>query len=104
MTALSLILPCYNEADRLPATLATYLAHLPDAPGTGMLAATGELAVFTDADGAYRPADLDRVVQALAAGPASGVSPRPRSPSARQREGDRPSRRACSTLRQASST
>ena len=30
MTALSLILPCFNEAERLPATLATYLAQ----PGT----------------------------------------------------------------------
>ena len=27
MTALSLILPCFNEAERLPATLATYLAQ-----------------------------------------------------------------------------
>jgi hypothetical protein len=26
MTAMSLILPCLNEAERLPATLATYLA------------------------------------------------------------------------------
>ena len=33
MTELSLILPCFNEADRLPATLATYLAHLPVDPG-----------------------------------------------------------------------
>jgi glycosyltransferase involved in cell wall biosynthesis len=33
MTELSLILPCFDEADRLPATLATYLAHLPVDPG-----------------------------------------------------------------------
>ena len=33
MTKLSLILPCFNEADRLSATLATYLAHLPVDPG-----------------------------------------------------------------------
>jgi hypothetical protein len=32
MTALTLILPCFNEAERLPATLATYLAQLPTAP------------------------------------------------------------------------
>ena len=112
MTALSLILPCYNEADRLPATLATYLAHLPDGPDdaevlvvddgsadatakvagaigdarvrvirtrpnhgkgfavrTGMLAATGDLLVFTDADGAYVPGDLDQAVRALAVAP-----------------------------------
>jgi glycosyltransferase involved in cell wall biosynthesis len=29
---------------------------------TGMLAARGELVVFTDADGSYQPSDLDRVV------------------------------------------
>jgi Glycosyl transferase family 2 len=126
MTALSLILPCFNEAERLPATLATYLAQLPTAPGTaevlvvddgstdataviaqaaaardarvrvlgsrpnhgkgfavrtGMLAAAGERLVFTDADGAYGPGELERVVMALAAapvaigtrGPASGA-------------------------------
>lgn len=33
---------------------------------TGMLAATGELLAFTDADGTYGPGDLERVVQALA--------------------------------------
>ena len=33
MTELSLIPPCFNEADRLSATLATYLAHLPVDPG-----------------------------------------------------------------------
>jgi dolichyl-phosphate beta-glucosyltransferase len=32
---------------------------------TGMLAAQGELVVFTDADGSYRPSDLDRIVAAL---------------------------------------
>jgi glycosyltransferase involved in cell wall biosynthesis len=32
-TALSLIFPCYNEAERLPHTLATYLAALPRRPG-----------------------------------------------------------------------
>ena len=60
MTALSLILPCFNEADRLPATLATYLAHLPAAPGAvevlvvddGSADATAEVA---DAVAAGRP-------------------------------------------------
>jgi dolichyl-phosphate beta-glucosyltransferase len=32
---------------------------------TGMLAAQGDLLVFTDADGSYRPSDLDRIVEAL---------------------------------------
>jgi dolichyl-phosphate beta-glucosyltransferase len=108
--ALTVILPCYNEATRLPGTLQTLLAHLPVIPGqvevlvvndgstdatvtlaeaaaavdgrvrvlsyrpnrgkgfavrTGMLAAQGELVVFTDADGSYQPSDLDRVVWAL---------------------------------------
>ena len=109
-TALTVVLPCYNEAERLPQTLQTLLAHLSAAPGevevlvvddgstdatvtvaesvaaadgrvrvlsyqpnrgkgfavrTGMLAAQGALVVFTDADGSYRPSDLDRIVAAL---------------------------------------
>jgi glycosyltransferase involved in cell wall biosynthesis len=31
--ALSLVFPCYNEAERLPRTLAAYLAELPRQPG-----------------------------------------------------------------------
>jgi hypothetical protein len=33
MTALSVVFPRYNEADRLPATLEAYLEHLPRAAG-----------------------------------------------------------------------
>jgi len=110
MTTFSLILPCFNEADRLPAALTAYLAHLPADPvqvevlvvddgstdGTaavaeavaawdarvrvlrtrrnhgkgfavrsGMLAAAGDLVVFTDADGAYAPREVGRVAAAL---------------------------------------
>jgi dolichyl-phosphate beta-glucosyltransferase len=114
MTALSVIFPCYNEAERLPATLEAYLAHLSRAPGevevlvvddgstdatvavadaaagedprvrvirtgpnrgkgfavrVGMLAAAGDRVVFTDADGAYEPGEVDRVARALAQAP-----------------------------------
>jgi hypothetical protein len=41
MTALSLILPCFNEAERLPATLSTYLLQLPTAPGAVEVLADG---------------------------------------------------------------
>jgi dolichyl-phosphate beta-glucosyltransferase len=113
-TALTVILPCYNEAARLPGTLQALLSHLSRAPGevevlvvddgstdatvmvasaiaaadarvrvlscrpnrgkgfavrTGMLAAAGELIVFTDADGSYGPNEVDRIVQALAQAP-----------------------------------
>jgi dolichyl-phosphate beta-glucosyltransferase len=112
--ALSLVLPCYDEAGRLPRTLASYLAALPRQPGaaevlvvddgstdqtvavahaaaasdprvrvvagqphrgkgfavrTGVLAAQGQLVVFTDADGAYGPGELVRVTAALADAP-----------------------------------
>jgi Glycosyl transferase family 2 len=111
---LTLILPCFNEAERLPDTLAALLAELPQGQGevevlvvddgstdetlavgcaiatrdarvrvihsrpnrgkgfgvrTGVLAARGELVVFTDADGSYGPGDIDRIVAALTAAP-----------------------------------
>jgi dolichyl-phosphate beta-glucosyltransferase len=112
--ALTVVLPCYNEAERLPGTLQALLAHLSAVPGevevlvvddgstdatvevaeavavvdwrvrvlsyrpnrgkgfavrTGMLAARGELVIFTDADGSYGPGDLDRILAALAQAP-----------------------------------
>jgi dolichyl-phosphate beta-glucosyltransferase len=128
--ALTVILPCYNEAERLPGTLQALLAHLSAAPGevevlvvddgstdatatvaeaaaaadgrvrvlsyrpnrgkgfavrTGVLAARGELVVFTDADGSYSPSDLDRIVAALAQAPvAIGSRPSASGPVARR--------------------
>jgi glycosyltransferase involved in cell wall biosynthesis len=112
--ALTLVFPCYNEEERLPRTLATYLECLPRTPGAveilvvddgssdgtsmvaativardgrvqlirseqhrgngfavrkGVLAASGDLVVFTDADGSYGPGDVDRIVAALADAP-----------------------------------
>jgi dolichyl-phosphate beta-glucosyltransferase len=111
---LTLVLPCFNEAERLPGTLAALLAELPQGPGevevlvvddgstdetlavacaiatrdarvrvihsrpnrgkgfgvrTGVLAARGELVVFTDADGSYGPGDIGRIVAALTDAP-----------------------------------
>jgi dolichyl-phosphate beta-glucosyltransferase len=113
-TALTVIVPCYNESERLPDTLQALLAYLSGIPGqvevlvvddgstdatvmvaeavaavdrrvrvlsyqpnrgkgfavrTGMLAAEGELIVFTDADGSYGPSDLDRIRRALGEAP-----------------------------------
>jgi glycosyltransferase involved in cell wall biosynthesis len=33
MTVLTAVLPCYHQADRLPATLACFLAELSPVPG-----------------------------------------------------------------------
>jgi dolichyl-phosphate beta-glucosyltransferase len=113
-SSVSIVLPCLDEAERLPATLAAFLDRYPPeraevellivddgssdgttavadaaaardprirvlrtlrnhgkgyAVRTGMLAALGELVVFTDADGSYGPAQVDRIVQALGGAP-----------------------------------
>jgi len=121
VTALTIILPCYNEAERLPDALATYLAAFPRDPGavevlvvddgstdatlavagavvavdarvrvlrahpnhgkgfavrTGMLAARGERVVFTDADGSYTPAEVERVAPTWPSGRAAASTSR----------------------------
>ena len=55
---LSIVLPCLNEAERLPATLATYLAHYP--PGRGEV----ELVVVDDGSTDGTSAVADRVAVA----------------------------------------
>ena len=112
--ALSIVLPCFNEAGRLPDTLGLYLASFPQDPSevefvvvddgstdstfavaektatgdprvrllrsepnhgkgfavrTGILAAEGDLVVFTDADGSYAPEQVERIVRALKRAP-----------------------------------
>jgi glycosyltransferase involved in cell wall biosynthesis len=111
---LSLVLPAYDEAERLPRTLEAFLAYLPDDPALtelvvvddgstdatgelaeqvaardqrvrvlrtgvnrgkgaavrrGMLAAGGDLLVFTDADGSYGPGQVERIARALVEAP-----------------------------------
>jgi dolichyl-phosphate beta-glucosyltransferase len=121
MTALSIVFPCFDEAERLPRTFERYLAHFPADPAdtelivvddgstddtyavaeqiasrdprvrvlrtkanhgkgfavrTGVLAASGDRVVFTDADGSYGPEAVERVVGALDRAPvAIGVRP-----------------------------
>jgi dolichyl-phosphate beta-glucosyltransferase len=110
--SLSIVLPCLDEAERLPGTLAAYLAHFPPdraevevvvvddgstdgttviadqiaaadprvrvvrttrnhgkgyAVRTGIQASLGEVVVFTDADGSYRPEQLERAPVAIGA-------------------------------------
>jgi dolichyl-phosphate beta-glucosyltransferase len=112
--ALTIVFPCFNEAERLPETLERYLASFPEdlsevefvvvddgstdltyavaekaaagdprvrvlrtesnhgkgyAVRSGVLAAEGELVVFTDADGSYQPNQVKRLVTALSQTP-----------------------------------
>jgi glycosyltransferase involved in cell wall biosynthesis len=72
MTMLSLVLPCYNEADRLPAALDGYLAWLPGDPGVV------EVLVVDDGSTDATPALADAVaagdprVRVIRAGPNRG--------------------------------
>jgi glycosyltransferase involved in cell wall biosynthesis len=90
---LSIVLPCLDEAERLPGTLAAYLAHFPpslaevelvvvdDGSSDGTTAIADQIAAADprvrvvrttrnhDADGSYGPEQLELVVAALARAP-----------------------------------
>ena len=69
MTALTLILPCFNEAERLPATLATYLAQLPTAPAAAEVLVVDDGSTDATAEVARAAAAGDARVRVLVAVP-----------------------------------
>jgi dolichyl-phosphate beta-glucosyltransferase len=72
MTELSLILPCFNEADRLPATLAAYLAHLPVDPGAVEVLVVDDGSTDATAEVAQAVAARDTRVRVLCSRPNHG--------------------------------
>jgi glycosyltransferase involved in cell wall biosynthesis len=71
-TALTIVLPCYNEAERLPATLKAYLAHLSRVPGEVEILVVDDGSTDATAAVAEAVAAADKRVRVLAKWPNRG--------------------------------
>jgi dolichyl-phosphate beta-glucosyltransferase len=71
-TALTVVLPCYNEAERLPGTLRTYLAHLPQDPGAVEVLVVDDGSTDATLDVAKAIATVDPRVRVLTSRPNRG--------------------------------
>jgi dolichyl-phosphate beta-glucosyltransferase len=71
-TALTVILPCYNEAERLPGTLQTLLAHLSRVPGAVEVLVVDDGSTDATAAVANAVAAADRRVRVLSCHPNHG--------------------------------
>jgi dolichyl-phosphate beta-glucosyltransferase len=70
--ALTVILPCYNEAQRLPATLQALLAHLSAAPGQVEVLVVDDGSTDATVEVARAAAAVDGRVRVLSYGPNRG--------------------------------
>src|SRR5215216_5689637 len=70
--ALTVILPCYNEAERLPGTLQALLAHLSAAPGAVEVLVVDDGSTDATVNVAEAVAAADRRVRVLSYGPNRG--------------------------------
>jgi len=70
--ALTVVLPCYNEAERLPATLQALLAHLSAAPGQVEVLVVDDGSTDATVRVAEAVAAADRRVRVLSYGPNRG--------------------------------
>jgi len=71
-TALTVVLPCYNEAERLPETLEVYLAHLSRVPGEAEVLVVDDGSTDATALVAAAVAAVDARVRVLAMRPNRG--------------------------------
>jgi len=70
--ALTVVLPCYNEAERLPRTLQTLLAHLSAAPGEVEVLVVDDGSTDATAEVAEAVAAVDERVRVLSHRPNRG--------------------------------